>query len=460
MKKKFVRCTTQVNPNAVKRISIEGAEHIVVTSFTMPDDIIMNRVLYPASETARSFEGLNRTFAPIGHPTDTQGNFISAADPQAIHNFHAGAFNDNARKVGSRIQIDKTINVQEAMKSDRGKRLLDRIKDLEANDKAKPIHTSTGIFLELEMFEQPQTNTTGQEFDAIARNLVFDHDAILLDEIGAATPDEGVGMAVNKDGDEIESEIINLDLVPLPFLGGLPGVDDVPPAGRGPSIFTLMDQLREAANEAITSEWLTISDMFNDSVVFETDQGFFEAKFIVDANEKARLTGIPNRVDRVVSYKPKVNSKDNTMKDLILSALKAADVETEGLSDADAVEAYNKLLLANAESERAEAEEKAAAEAAEAAASATNTIDQVVKPLVEQLESIQNQLKASSDADKETHVKAIINSNQYPSMTEEDLNALPVDRVKELAANMGAGFGIAPVSEQQKNEFSATQMPE
>jgi len=43
----------------------------------------------------------------------------------------------------------------------------------------------------------------------IARALEFDHDAILLDEQGAATPEQGVGMLVNAKGEKQEVEVIN-----------------------------------------------------------------------------------------------------------------------------------------------------------------------------------------------------------------------------------------------------------
>jgi hypothetical protein len=43
----------------------------------------------------------------------------------------------------------------------------------------------------------------------IARNMVFDHDAILLGEDGAATPDQGVGMLVNAKGEMEDIEVVN-----------------------------------------------------------------------------------------------------------------------------------------------------------------------------------------------------------------------------------------------------------
>ena len=49
------------------------------------------------------------------------------------------------------MALDKVINVQKALKTDKGKRLLDRIEELETNEMARPIHTSVGVFVTLKM---------------------------------------------------------------------------------------------------------------------------------------------------------------------------------------------------------------------------------------------------------------------------------------------------------------------
>ena len=41
-KKIMMQCRTLVNKDAVKRVTIDGAEHIIVSSATLPDDIVMN----------------------------------------------------------------------------------------------------------------------------------------------------------------------------------------------------------------------------------------------------------------------------------------------------------------------------------------------------------------------------------------------------------------------------------
>lgn len=210
MKRRMIQCATAVNRDAIRRESINGVEHIIVSSFTLPDDVVMNGGLYPADEIERGFHTLERTLAPVEHPTDSQGNFISASDPEAIHNFHAGAFNCNVARENGRVHIEKFINVQEALKTDRGRRLLDRIDEIENNEKPRPVHTSVGVYIEVEELDGPMTNAAGDEYQWIAREMIFDHDAILLDSVGAAQPHQGVGMAVNRNGDEIEAERVIL----------------------------------------------------------------------------------------------------------------------------------------------------------------------------------------------------------------------------------------------------------
>lgn len=162
-----------------------GRDVIVVPSATLPDDVIMNGVLYPAAEIASSFNSLERSMAPLGHPV-INGEHVSASDPEAINNHYVGAWNENVRQKDGVVLLDKVIDVEIANSTDKGKSLLAAIN---AGD---PINTSTGLFALME-------NTAGEGYTKIARSMMFDHDAILLNEDGAATPAQGVGMMVNSD---------------------------------------------------------------------------------------------------------------------------------------------------------------------------------------------------------------------------------------------------------------------
>ena len=444
LKRKFLQCSSLVNPNAVTRKTINGVEHIVVSSFTLPEDIVMNGIFYPASEINVSFEGLNRTLAPVEHPTNSDGQFVSASDPEAIHNFHAGAFNDNAVKVGKRISLNKVINVQEAMKTERGKRLLDRIDEVENSENARPIHTSTGIFLEIEELAEPQTNADGLEFTMIARNMIFDHDAILLDNIGAAQPSQGVGMAVNADGDKIDVERVSLD------------AKDSRANQQGLSHRNLIEQLENEVEATITVDWLWIADVFDDVFIIDTDKGMFEVSYRVDA-DVARVTGMPIRVERVVSYQPMTNSNEvNAMKTKIIAALNAVGTDTKGMDEDALLAAYNKLMTKEPVTNDDDKDKKPVVndddkdkkpvvnddDKDKKPAVSDDVTDAIATAVANAIKPLQDQLSADTDAEKVDVIKVITTSSKYPELDEDTLKALPVDKLKAMAANCGTGYGV------------------
>ncbi|WP_292041088.1 MULTISPECIES: hypothetical protein [unclassified Brevundimonas] len=184
-----IRCLA--NSAAIRREKRNGRDVIIVPSATMPDDVVMNDILYPAAEIAKSFLSLERTPAPLGHPT-INGKFLSARDPEGLNQGWIGAWNENVRQEGGRVLLDKVIDVERANQSEGGKRVLNAI------DKGEPIHTSTGLMAMLDA----ANGEVPHKFEA--RDIEFDHDAILLDEEGAATPEQGVGMMVNSAGKEIQ----------------------------------------------------------------------------------------------------------------------------------------------------------------------------------------------------------------------------------------------------------------
>jgi hypothetical protein len=195
MEQIYVNVTTAVDPKAITREVRNGRDVIVVPSATMPADIVMNGVKYPKAVIEASFASLNRAPAPMGHPK-LNGNFLSARDPEAINHFHVGAWNENVRWDGKRILLDKVIDVKVAESTEKGKRLLNAV------NKGDPISTSTGLLAEVD---------AGHGGDSIktAKSIIFDHDAILLDEDPAASPEQGVGMLVN--GKQLEVVNYNLE---------------------------------------------------------------------------------------------------------------------------------------------------------------------------------------------------------------------------------------------------------
>ncbi|MQW06586.1 hypothetical protein GHK45_23525 [Sinorhizobium meliloti] len=199
MKHVRVNVRSVANTKAVRKEKRNGRDVVIVPSATLPDNIIMNGIMYPADEIGKSFATLNRTPAPLGHPM-INGKFVSASDPEGINLGYIGAWNENVRRENGRVFLDKVIDVEVANRSPGGKEVLAAI------EKGEPVHTSTGLLANLEAV------SNASDHKHIARNIQFDHDAILLNESGAATPEQGVGMLVNANGEQEEIEVINSSL--------------------------------------------------------------------------------------------------------------------------------------------------------------------------------------------------------------------------------------------------------
>ncbi|HEJ9137691.1 TPA: hypothetical protein SML71_002025 [Serratia marcescens] len=190
-----VNVTTKVNSQTIRRESYNGREHLVLPSYTLPANVVMNDGLYTASEIDAHYQGLEGTLAPLGHP-QLNGAFISAFSPEGINQGHIGAWNRNVKKSGNRIYLEKWVDTQIANQSEGGRELITRVEAIERGEDVPPIHTSVAVFLD-QLEPNEQQKATGAKW--VAKIHGMDHDAILLHEVGAATPEQGVGLMVNAD---------------------------------------------------------------------------------------------------------------------------------------------------------------------------------------------------------------------------------------------------------------------
>lgn len=186
-----INIQTKVNSQSIRNEKLNGRDHIVLPSYTLPANVVMNGGLYPSSEIDAHYQKLDGTLAPLGHPM-MDGRYISAFSAEAINAFHAGAWNRNVKKQGNRVYLEKWVDVEVAKQSEGGRALLDRVSAIGRGEDVPPIHTSVAVFCEQEPAPPGVT-----EYQWIARISDVDHDAILLNEVGAATPEQGVGLMVN-----------------------------------------------------------------------------------------------------------------------------------------------------------------------------------------------------------------------------------------------------------------------
>lgn len=201
----LVNISSLVVNSDIRTEAIEGVEFTVIPSRTLPKDVVMNSIMYPSEEVEAAISTLDMSPVTIGHPV-VNGKFAPASDPisQAAYGI-LGAHNRVKGKTDDgRWVVEKLIPTEQLQNTERGKKLAEAIKH------KRPIHTSTGVYLTKE--PEIGVNAMGQEYTSRAKIDRFDHDAILLNEVGAATPEQGVGLFVNEAGEKEETEVMYVNL--------------------------------------------------------------------------------------------------------------------------------------------------------------------------------------------------------------------------------------------------------
>lgn len=181
MKRNRVNVLTVVNSASnITTETIDGKPHIVVRGITpVVDDIVMNRKLYPAAEIEKAYNTLERNPMPLGHPK-VDGKHVSARDVRAVNEYHVGAWLQNVSHEDGKVTGDMYVNRQYAESSEKGKRLINRLDEMISGTNSEPIHISTGL-----LYSGIAANgeSKGKKYNEIATNMMFDHVAVLLDEL-------------------------------------------------------------------------------------------------------------------------------------------------------------------------------------------------------------------------------------------------------------------------------------
>lgn len=200
------------NSSKITKESINNKEHFIIRDVVpVVDDVVMNNGLYPKDEIDKSYMSINGNLMPIGHPK-INGQFVSASNAKAINEYYGGAWAENVHKDNDKVLLDCYVDIEFAKNHEKGKQLLNRLESMMNGEDADPIHVSTGLILN-KVYQSGKSK--GKPYEWVATNMQFDHVAILLNEQGAATPSEGVGMFVNSDG-EYQIENANLDDSKIP----------------------------------------------------------------------------------------------------------------------------------------------------------------------------------------------------------------------------------------------------
>lgn len=372
MAKKRVHLLSTVN---AANVSKAGGTYTIREVCGAVDDIVMHGRLYPAEQLALAAPGLTGKPAPAGHPKNSDGRYISAVNGEALASAWIGSYCTNARHEGGRTLVDIVVNEKQARASDAGAALVERLDAAIAGTNTEPIHVSTGLFYRA---INAAGESRGKKYQTVVTDIEYDHLAILVNARGAATPEEGVGMFLNADGqdEEVEEVAVNAEPEDRRTSRLLAWVKRLVSNGVDVSF----DQISEGLYKLLP-EYAWVREVFDRYCIWTDREGkLWKQDYAVGSDGSVAFSGDPMEVIRKVSYQPITNHQEaDPMKDKILAALNAAGIKTEGLDETQLLDAYNALTrkpveekLTAANSQLAEHEKTAkAAEEAEVAKLAT-----------------------------------------------------------------------------------------
>lgn len=286
--------------NSASNISeqiIDGDPHYVIKNVVpVVDDVVMNNGLYPGEEIRKSYHGLDGKPAPYNHPM-IDGKYVSASMTRAANQFSVGAWIENPSHDGSKALVDLKVNKIKAERSEKGQELIGRIEALKNSaEDAEPIHVSTGLLLNREAAEG---TSKGKKYTWIARNMEWDHLAILPPGVpGAGTPEDGVGIFATN-GEQIERITVNLEDSTVPdesankinYKSWLHKAINYITNKSDLSFENISEQIRQILKAEVGEDvWPYIVAVYDDRVGFEIKGQIFQQFYIVE-DDVVKLVG-------------------------------------------------------------------------------------------------------------------------------------------------------------------------
>lgn len=194
----FVRFIQNQEAAPVRRVNhTDGREYLVVPSVAIVEGV-MNKLLYTEEEITAYIDAWNGRPLVIAHPQDLDGDYISANSPEIFA--RSPGFFFNAHFEDGRLKGDWWIDTAKAETLGGHAQVV--VVALEAGEM---FEQSAGLFSDEELTEG---EFNGEEYEGIARNIRPDHIAILFDDVGACSIEDGCGAPrVNSaDGADVEPD--------------------------------------------------------------------------------------------------------------------------------------------------------------------------------------------------------------------------------------------------------------
>lgn len=404
----------KANATSPKLKTFEGVKYLVVPIVMAIKDVEMNGAIIREGEFhAESWNGVAVT---LSHPEDYNGNAISANSPDVLEKYRVGQI-FNTKFEDGKLKAEAWVNVDKANKID--PKLIERLQSMDSMD------VSTGYFSEV--------------IDNEYKNIKPDHLALLPNEQGACSFDDGCGVRSN-------SKTIN----------ELFANKEIPEEARirlnEKGFYQIAEDIRALINDDTSfNEYAWVEDVYDDYFIYvidgEGELKYYKRSYSVSEDGEVMIGDQTKEVAKEITYKPTTNGA-NMIDELIANDASPFTENDRAFLEAKSEEAVKSL------------NEKYKESAPEPEKPEVNS-DSVLSAEDKEVLELARQAREEKIEEYTTHILA--NSQ----MTKCDLKGFSVNQLKSIASGIkpapdysGRGFG-KPVTNgaTDEDELAAMSTP-
>jgi hypothetical protein len=325
----FQYVTTNIKP-LVRHESMEDKDWLVAPTQMITEGVHNGSdgpIFYPANELAKIANAWNHKPVVVFHP-EVNGESVSACDPDQL----------SARKVGILLNTkwdgaNSKLGTETWLNPTRIQTVDERVGEAVANNEMMEV--STGLYMNL---DRTPGVWNGQEYIGVAREMQPDHLALLPDQKGACSIEDGAGfLRVNQSDDGANIEITDKDVDAI-WINRVKGIKAITHSD-GDSVVVVSysfnkdkwtkeraeewvkknkgvasvnalimnelshDTLRSLINGILRTdkEYAWVEDVFDDFFIYEDDGKMYKQSYTEDKGIVS-LEGLPKLVEKQVTY--------------------------------------------------------------------------------------------------------------------------------------------------------------
>ena len=271
------RITTNLKGSKTRTDFLEGKECYVVPMVMLTEGVHNGSngpLYYSPDELSKTPVVWNYKPIVVYHP-QMNGKSISACDKTIIESRKVGVIL-NTKWTGSKLKAEAWIEKARVGEVD------PRVKKAIENN--QPMEVSTGLFTDN---KGPGGKWRNENYQAVATNFRPDHLALLPDQKGSCSMEDGAGLNMNAEGYDLRTNKAGMSHSDL----------------RDKLNKTMQDRDKTGSRDGAICASGYINDVFDTHCIVQKNGKTYSQPYAVDKEGNVKLDGLPQEVVREVRYK-------------------------------------------------------------------------------------------------------------------------------------------------------------